>query len=180
MHDTVEPAYPFLQPTRSRLGELIARLVRLYATCVTRGDTSLAVEEMKSHQREQVCNPPYQLGPRSTSDMPLFFPQIVWERDTVWRQMILSERRGEGEDGGPKSLITTNAAAAKPLFTIGGVKFKTKHLSLLVAVGVFAALLAFPTLESKEASRCLALLVFATILWATEVSVQSCLYPVVG
>jgi hypothetical protein len=84
--------------------------------------------------------------------------------------MILSERRGGGEDGQSKSLLTASASAPKPyLFSIFGVQIRGTHLSLLVAIVALAILLGVPMLESEEASRCLAILVFATILWATEV-----------
>jgi anion transporter len=41
--------------------------------------------------------------------------------------------------------------------------------TLIVIIGVFVALLFLPTLEAVEQSNCLALLIFVSLLWATEV-----------
>ncbi|KAJ2984947.1 hypothetical protein NUW54_g10318 [Trametes sanguinea] len=51
---------------------------------------------------------------------------------------------------------------------VGRVKLTTKMLSALVAIAVFLVLLNVQVVEGEEANKCLAILVFATILWATE------------
>ena len=101
--------------------------------------------------------------------------QIVWERDTVWRQMIGKERRGEG-DGQVKNLTPGHSAGddTTPLLDIptpvGKVKVTGKRVSLIVAAATFVTLLNVQVVDGLEANRCFAILVFATILWATEVS----------
>jgi phosphate transporter len=88
----------------------------------------------------------------------------------VWRQMIGKERRGEGADGQVKALgLGHTDSHASPLFTLFGLKFTKKKVFLSLAVVVFTALLNVQMVEGQEANRCLAILIFSTILWATEV-----------
>ena len=102
--------------------------------------------------------------------LPLFL-QIVWERDTVWRQMIGKERRGES-DGQVKALGGSIGHKGEPLLIIrtpyGRFHINSKGVSLLAAGIVFTLLLNFPAVEGIEASRCFAILCFSTVLWATE------------
>lgn len=156
MHDYVEDAYPFRQEAKDHLQDGINRLVSLYAKCITRDDVSAAVRQLKVHQREH----------------------IAWERDTVWRQMINQERRGGG-DGQTKTLgghIESEETAMLHVSTpVGKVRLKSKYISLAVAAVVFAVLLNVDSVSAVEARNCLAILVFSTILWATEVSDYSSL-----
>ncbi|KAG8740729.1 low-affinity phosphate transporter [Ceratobasidium sp. 414] len=147
MHNVVEKSAPFTQPAKDRVSSAISRTVNLYAKCVTRGDHPAAMRQLRVHQREH----------------------IVWERDTVWRQMIGKERRGEGTDGQVKALGLGHAdSRATPLFTFLGLRFTKKKTFLLLAVILFVMLLNVQMVEGKEANRCLAILIFATTLWATE------------
>ena len=158
MHNVVEQAYPFLQPSRDRLDDGINRLIALYAKCVTRDDTSAAKRQLKIHQREH----------------------IAWERDTVWRQMIGQERRGE-TDGQAKALgghieIEENAILAVGT-PVGRFRLTKKHIALLVALIVFVTLLNVQVVEGAPANNCLAVLIFSTIMWATEVSLNVAAAP---
>ena len=88
--------------------------------------------------------------------------------------MIGRERRGE--DGQPKAIgnvleVEEDLKALDVRTPFGHLRFKRRHLWLAVAVTVFIALLNVQTVEGFEANRCFAILVFATILWATEVGV---------
>ncbi|CAE6434908.1 hypothetical protein ACGC1H_002826 [Rhizoctonia solani] len=147
MHDIVEQAAPFIQQSKDRLSNAINRTINLYAKCVTRGDHSAALRQLRVHQREH----------------------IVWERDTVWRQMIGKERRGEGADGRVKALGLGHVdSQAEPLLTVCGLKLTKRKLVLFLAIVLFVTLLNVRMVEGKEANRCLAILMFATVLWATE------------
>ncbi|QRV75068.1 transport protein [Ceratobasidium sp. AG-Ba] len=147
MHNVVEKAVPFTQAAKDRVNNAISRTISLYAKCVTRGDHSAAIRQLRVHQREH----------------------IVWERDTVWRQMIGRERRGEGADGQVKALgFGHSDSHTNPIFTLFGLKFTKRKLYLVLAIAVFVVLLNLSMVEGKEANRCLAILGFATILWATE------------
>ncbi|KAF9262496.1 Sodium/sulfate symporter [Marasmius fiardii PR-910] len=149
LHEVVEQALPFTQPAKDRLNVAVNRLVDLYTKCVTRGNTNTAREQLKLHQREH----------------------IAWERDTVWRQMIGRERRGEGEVAQP--LGATLVKEEKPgLFDIptpaGKLKITRRKLYFLISIAIFAVLLNMPIVPGEEANRCFSILIFCTILWATE------------
>ncbi|KAI0667948.1 Sodium/sulfate symporter [Trametes maxima] len=151
LHGVVEQAVPFQQTTKDRLNGKISQLVELYSRCVTKGDTIEGRRQLKLHQREH----------------------IAWERDTVWRQMISQARRGAGEDGGMMtmggSLIVEPTRGLLDIQTpIGRVKLTSKALYALVALVVFIVLLNVQVVDGVEANKCFAVLVFATILWATE------------
>jgi phosphate transporter len=169
MHNVVEKAYPFLQSTQARVTDAISNLIALYAKCVTGGDTILAQKQLRLTQREQVSR----RGLFAFYQILISCPtQIVWERDTVWRQMIGKERRGE-TDGPPKGLGTLLQLEADPLIAVptpvGRFRITGKRISRLIAIAVFVALLNIEVLDQVEANHCFAILVFATILWATEV-----------
>lgn len=100
---------------------------------------------------------------------------MVWERDTIWRQMISQERRGEIGDGDVKAIGDSPTKRMRPaLFVIrtrfGNFRFTRRWLFFLIALSVLLWLLANPILDRVEPSNCFAILCFATILWATEVS----------
>ncbi|KAG7090181.1 hypothetical protein E1B28_011788 [Marasmius oreades] len=151
LHEVVEKALPFTQSSKDRLHNAMNRLVELYTKCVSRGNANIARHQLKLHQREH----------------------IAWERDTVWRQMIGRERRGEGGGDADRPLGATLVKEEKPgLFEIptpaGKLKITKKKLYLLISMAIFAALLSVSIVPGKEANRCFAVLVFCTILWATE------------
>lgn len=178
LHTSVEPSPPFTASSRATLTHLTSTLVDLYAKCVTRSDRGLAKQQLRLHQREN----------------------IAWERDTVWRQMIGRERRGEGVVGsggnvglGGASLVpedelddVTDADGTPRKVGLGyiplpflrfvglgsavRVRVTKKKIALLISIAVFAALLNTQTIEGdKEANKCFAVLMFCTLLWATEV-----------
>ncbi|KAG6917852.1 hypothetical protein DXG01_000757 [Tephrocybe rancida] len=150
MHQAVEKTYPFTHGAKDRLSTSLQRLVDLYAKCVTSGDRKLAGQQLKLHQREN----------------------IAWERDTVWRQMIAQQRRGEVE-GEPLSMGGALLTPPGPgLFFIstplGDIRVTKKMIFKIIAGIIFVLLLNFPVVEGKEANRCFAILMFCTFLWATE------------
>lgn len=84
--------------------------------------------------------------------------------------MIGRERRGEGADGRVKALgLGHSDSRSEPLFSAFGLKLTKRKIYLLLAIIVFAVLLNMQLVEGEEANRCLAILIFSTILWATEV-----------
>lgn len=136
---------------KDRLNRAIDTLVETYAHCVTKGDTSIAKRQLKMNQREH----------------------IAWERDTVWRQMIGQARRGENEPGTVRALGGTLVLEPeKGLMDVktpaGRFQVTSKHLYLLISIAVFIVMLNVQLVDGLEANRCLAILTFATIMWATE------------
>ncbi|PCH42680.1 SPX-domain-containing protein, partial [Wolfiporia cocos MD-104 SS10] len=147
MHDIIEQSPPFIQDSRDRLNGAQSRLIALYAKCVSHDDVQAATRQLRLHQREH----------------------IAWERDTVWRQMIGQARRGHADGAGAASLVLEPEKGLLNVRTRAGlVKLTTKQLYLLLSAAVFVVLLNVRTVDGVEASRCLAVLVFATIMWATE------------
>lgn len=160
MSEVVRAQQPFQSETMARLEECINKLIQLYAKVVTAGDMDVALQQLKTYLREQV----------------------VWQRNTVWREMIGIERRAQGAAlertvmGGAKR---PDYEPAKPtlLRTPCGSFMLPSWLNissfyLVVAFTVLVCLLKVPSLRffpRVEEQNCLALLVFCTILWATEV-----------
>jgi len=164
----VKPAYPFQSTTMDHLAESLMRVENGYASIVTKGDVEAAKRELRLHLREHV----------------------VWERNTVWREMIGIERKaqaanlgirqtmlgqdndpkkarlqGDEEDGATKEVRTPLGRARCPKFLLSGTFWV-----LIACIAVFAVLLGVRFMEQPEQQNCLALVVFVSLLWATEVS----------
>ncbi|EST08630.1 SPX, N-terminal [Kalmanozyma brasiliensis GHG001] len=160
MNDSLRTQQPFTAETKRSLDECIETLIQLYAKVVTGGDIGAASQQLKTHLREQV----------------------VWQRNTVWREMIGIERRAQGaalERTVMGSGKRDDYEAKKPFrlrtpcgsFTVPSwLSMSTVHL--IIAFTALVALLKAPGLRffnRVEEQNCLAMLVFCTILWATEV-----------
>lgn len=162
----VDTAYPFRSDTKEVIDDNITKMEAAYADVVTGGDVELAIKDLRSHLREHV----------------------VWERNTVWRDLIGIERRAEAARFGQSLLGQDRSAAPKRLQGDDGSlpshkQFRTplgrfvlptwlangSMLTLVASIAIFLAILFVPTLEKPEQQNCLALLVFVSILWATEV-----------
>lgn len=166
MEKYVEPAYPFQEATMRGVEDNISRMEKAYTAIVTNGDEEAAKRDLRSHLREHV----------------------VWERNTVWRELIGMERRTEAatlgrallgrgdviktrlqgdDDASPdtKQIVTPLGRFAAPIWL-----FSSGMFTLILIVVVFFVLLFVPILERPEQQNCLAMLVFVSLLWATEVS----------
>jgi len=151
MHTVVEVSPPFTQAAKDRNNDSLNRLVELYTKCVARGDKATALQQLRLNQREN----------------------IAWERDTVWRQMIGRERRGEGDmdDTAGATLIQEPEPIIVDISTpIGMFTITRRRICKVVAVAIFILLLNIQVVPGQEANRCFAILSFCTILWATEAS----------
>jgi phosphate transporter len=162
----VETAYPFQQDTTNRLNANIEKLETAYADLVTKGDVDLARRELRLHLREHV----------------------VWERNTVWREMIGIERKaqaanmglgqtmlggienrgkarlqGDEEQEATKEVVTPLGRYRCPRFLLSSTFY-----TLVAVIAVFFVLLFAPIMESPVEQNCLALVVLVSLLWATE------------
>ncbi|KAI1471853.1 SPX domain-containing protein [Daldinia caldariorum] len=165
MRDAVEISYPFLPETVRHVEERIAKMEKAYADAVTHGDLALAKKDLRSHLREHV----------------------VWERNTVWRDLIGLERRAEAasfgkgllgaQNDGIKVRLQGDDAPPTPMkqietpvgrFACPTWLFSSTLFILLGIVAIFLVLLSVPIMEMPEQQRCLAMLVFVSLLWATE------------
>lgn len=163
----VKTAEPFQQHAQDSLSEQVARLEEGYASIVTHGDADAARRELRLHLREHV----------------------VWERNTVWREMIGIERKAQAAnlgirntmlgqdtdpkkarlqgdndgDGAVKEVVTPVGRYRCPTFLVSGTFWV-----LVLCCVVFAVLLGVRFMEKEEQQNCLALVVFVSLLWATE------------
>ncbi|KAH6605001.1 hypothetical protein Trco_006708 [Trichoderma cornu-damae] len=161
----VDNAYPFKPETKKLLEENIAKMEAAYADVVTAGDEELAKKDLRSHLREHV----------------------VWERNTVWRDLIGIERRAEAARFGQTLLGQESGIAPKRLqgddeagpaetqietpmgrIILPSWLSNSSVLTLVISVAAFLLLLFVPILHNPEQQNCLALLVFVSLLWATE------------
>jgi phosphate transporter len=167
LSERVEKAYSFQNETREALNEKIGALEELYARVCTEGDVITAQKDLKLHLREHV----------------------VWERNTVWREMIGIERRAQAAALGIRSALVGGRKSAEQTADeelkgfgiptpVGRLKlprwcpgwlFSSNMATLIVCLAVFLSLLLTPTFKSIEQGNCLAMLVFVSLLWATEV-----------
>lgn len=148
---------PFLEASKTKLNNQINKVASWYAL-VTSNSVDTAKKELKTYLREHV----------------------VWERNTVWREMISIERRAEAASVNQfRSLLggtsTPSSQESQVVDTpIGKYRiprfFLNPTLWILIAIiAVFIVLIMLPTLEAPEQSNCLALLIFVSLMWATEV-----------
>jgi len=164
----VTPAHCFQPSTIGYLDENVNKIVEMYANLVTNGDVEEARKELRLHLREHV----------------------VWERNTVWRDMIGIERKAHAAHIGPlvgdgieKQRLdgdeTDTVMFTKHLNTpMGSVRiptwlFSTGFFTLTAIIVVFAMLLQVKTFDTPEQQNCFAMLVFVSLLWATEVCIPS-------
>ena len=166
--DSITPAYPFKQETIQHIDQNIRNIEGVYAGIITKGDIERARRELRLHLREHV----------------------VWERNTVWREMIGIERKAQaanlglrrtllGGDNDPsKSRLQgdePDGIATKEVDTpIGTYKcprwlFSSTFFMLMGILVIFIILLVVPIMKRPEQQNCLAMLVFVSLLWATEV-----------
>ena len=163
----VLPEYPFRAETMEGIEDKIGRMESAYAAIATQGDLEMAKKELRAHLREHV----------------------VWERNTVWRDMIGLERRAEAARIGRSLLGADNTATllqgddvklpetreiATPFgrITLPLWLANSAMLWLVAIIVIFFIVLYIPILEKPEQQNCLALLVFVSLLWATEVSTR--------
>ncbi|KAF5233671.1 hypothetical protein FANTH_12470 [Fusarium anthophilum] len=161
----VETAYPFKDETKRVLEDNITKMEKAYAEVVTGGDEELARKDLRSHLREHV----------------------VWERNTVWRDLIGIERRAEaaglgqallGQERGNVTRRLQGDEAKAPRETqfrtpLGKITLppwlaSSSLWTLVACLTVFSLLLLLPIMEKPEQQNCLAMLVFVSLLWATE------------
>jgi phosphate transporter len=141
--DVVNRTYPFSNTTKSELNNRIQTVERIYAQLATNNNLDDAINELKSHLREH----------------------IVWERNTVWRDMVGQERKAVSLT--VQSSTPTKIKTPFGKFAITFAQLQ-KMLIALVCVAVFLVLYNVKTFQGVEERNCFAILIFASLLWATE------------
>ncbi|KAA1074541.1 low-affinity phosphate transporter [Puccinia graminis f. sp. tritici] len=162
----------FNPTTISQLQAHLDSLFPIYARLITQGDEEMARKQLNAHLREQV----------------------VWERNTIWRDMIGMERKGWANSSrtvidkpfartNTGSLDPTQALTAIPPKPMGfqeafknlfKLEFWTKILFnpsvfwCLVATCGFILSMKYSNFKSEPERNCLAMLVFVVVLWTSE------------
>ena len=159
----VETAPVFQTTTTEKLNEKISRVEQTYADIYTEGDTDKAKRELRLDLREHV----------------------VWERNTVWREMIGIERKAQAAHLGTRPPIlgkmgehkqgddvkqSKELGAPTRRFRCPTFIFHSSFYILILALAVFTVLISLPLFKLPEQQNCLAMVIFVSILWATEVS----------
>jgi hypothetical protein len=145
---------PFLGTSKTQLDQVIDIVVHLYASVATQGNLDIAKQKLAGYVHERV----------------------VFYRNTIWKDMIESERRKESV--GLKPAVISDESG--DLFKTYQVQFfgqswtvpiLPKKLSLVLAgMAAFGLLILFPVFSAPEQNNCFAILVFVSYLWALEVS----------
>ncbi len=130
----LESAYPFLVSTKGSLQHALDQLVILYARINTEGKLSEASSDLKSHLQEH----------------------IVWERNTIWREMVDKERK-------QTTIGFTSSPVKAPSV------FSTSNIVIVCAIIALVVIAQSKLLATEEQNNCLAILIAASILWAFEV-----------
>ncbi|KAF2730031.1 hypothetical protein EJ04DRAFT_537518 [Polyplosphaeria fusca] len=166
LQEFVDPAYPFEQSTMANLSSQLDRIEVGFSRICTKGDLAEAKRELRLHLREHV----------------------VWERNTVWREMIGIERKAQaanlgirgtilGRETDPskvrlqgdeavtetKEVVTPLGRYRCPRWLVSGTFY-----TLVAIIAIFVVLLVVPIMKKPEQQNCLALVVFVSLLWATE------------
>ena len=148
----VEDAYFWKQnadsfQSASSLNDIIERVVTFYANLTTDGNIDRAVTELGHYLREFV----------------------IWERNTIWRDMVGKERRVTA--AGVKRVSTPTLVPRYRMNVpgFGLVAIKAEIIQFLLFTGLFLLLSSLSTFDTLEKSRCFAIVIYASLLWAFEV-----------
>jgi phosphate transporter len=141
-------SYPWQPATREHLDQVNAQILFLYRRVVVSGDEDLAKEQLRSQLREKV----------------------VVDRETVWSHMV-SGKRDQGIFRSIAQEVDTPSFEGKSFRGKWPSWITAKGLIFVFAVAVLIAIVQVQPMKRVEESNCLAMLVFCTILWATEVSI---------
>ncbi|KAF9163375.1 low-affinity phosphate transporter [Actinomortierella ambigua] len=146
MKEVVDHAAPYLPESRQQLDDQIVRLQALYARTCCDGNMGQAAKELRSHLREF----------------------IVWERNTIWRDMVAQERKVEvARAMDPKE--------QEPWYLFGKpIRFVSKRNARNIVLGLvagvlFAILMNLTLFDTPEQNKCFAILITIAFMWATEV-----------
>ncbi|KAK6465490.1 SPX domain-containing protein [Scheffersomyces coipomensis] len=144
-------SYIFQPTTIQKVDDRLHSLIQLYALICNHGDDlEVAKSELSIHLREHV----------------------VWERNTIWRDMIGLERKGYAannrnekiNDNDNNKTISNNQSIKNFNISITNPII----LKLIIVSTITLILLNFSPFSDDAQKHCFALLICASLLWATE------------
>jgi len=139
--------YPWKPSSKEEMDALLSRILFLYRRVVVSGDEELGKEQLRSQLREKV----------------------VVDRETVWSHMV-SGKRDQGIFRSVEQTVDMPSFEGKTMGRTWPAWITVRGVILLLATGVLIGIVQWQPFVRVEESNCLAMLVFCTILWATEVS----------
>ncbi|KAF9379732.1 low-affinity phosphate transporter [Podila verticillata] len=146
MSEVVDLSAPFQAESRQQLDAQILRLQAIYARTCTNGNMSLAAKELRSHLREY----------------------IIWERNTIWRDMVGQERKAEGARAVDPKEHEPWMLFGYPISFITAADFRRLILGI-IGCAIFGVLFSVSIFDTQEQNRCFAILITVAFFWATEV-----------
>ncbi|KAF9139219.1 low-affinity phosphate transporter [Mortierella sp. GBA39] len=146
MSMVVNQSPPFKMESRQNLDSQILRLQAIYARTCTNGSMSQAAKELRAHLREY----------------------IVWERNTVWRDMVQQERKAEGARAVDPKEQEPWMVFGHAIHFMNAADFRRLVLGI-IGCGIFALLMCVSIFDTREQNRCFAILITVAYFWATEV-----------
>lgn len=144
-------SYAFEDSTLGTLTDKVDLLIKIYALMATKQNSyEVAKNELRTHLREH----------------------IVWERNTVWRDMIGMERKTQlatsksNQKGSPTLL--GDEGESKASLSLSNVFLSQQAVKLYMISTLTATLLIISPFDDEQQKNCFALLACASLLWATE------------
>ncbi|KAJ3337127.1 low-affinity phosphate transporter [Gonapodya sp. JEL0774] len=163
LSEKINTSYPWLPSSVDRLTSALERLSQAYAAIELGGEEHAVRAQalLRENLRER----------------------LVWERNTIWRDMIEQERKAAAVKVSKRKVKETEADALG--ISTGAVRLRLCGISLcevslptlnwapvlvLVSTVVLALLVGgwLSVVDGVEANNCLGLVIFASVLWATE------------
>lgn len=154
--------YIFSRATEQNLDHRVDEAVDVYARLATNGDVKIARQELRLHLREH----------------------IVWERNTVWRDMIGMERKAQAANlniiGGNRNVRLQGEEPTSLLlekvdyvmmwgFRLPRAIVGRRAILCLIGLGILLTFIHVITpFDSDAQNNCLAIIVLASFFWATE------------
>ncbi|KAJ1826480.1 low-affinity phosphate transporter [Coemansia sp. RSA 2599] len=146
MDETVRVAYPFTADAQGSLREHMEAMAYAFGIVSGYGSIDEALHELKKCLREEV----------------------VWERNTVWRDMIANERMVNAVGVQSPDLEQEPGLPIAPLKPRRMTNTQKQLLTIAGCTAVFAIAWAIPLFDGVEQQRCWAMLLYVSLLWATE------------
>lgn len=139
--------YIFRDDTLQNVNDKIESLIKTYAVICNHGDDlETAKSELSIHLRDHV----------------------VWERNTVWRDMIGMERKSQAANSKTDKGQNPNEKTRSSISSFN-ISFRNPTIiKLCFITSVTVILLNFSPFGDYSQKNCFALLVCASLLWATE------------
>ncbi|KAJ2394802.1 low-affinity phosphate transporter, partial [Coemansia sp. RSA 2603] len=146
MDETVRASYPFTANAQESLREHMESMAYAFGIVSGYGSIEESLRELKKCLREEV----------------------VWERNTVWRDMIANERMVNAVGVQSPDLEQVHGEPISTLKPRRITNTQKQMMRIAACTAVFAIAWAIPLFDGVEQQRCWAMLIYVSLMWATE------------